>query len=209
MVMAMPDLIAPLRREAGIFLRYSRSRPRFGLHLAIDAILSIVIVLAAFQFFTFISNRESADSLKISGAIAMSGGQLVSFLHHEKLSAYWVGPETDTKYTLIATTPGEVTITYFPKNADIAQLGSGSLVVQTHRRVSASDTEAYAQDVSGLGSFLLNQGSEGNAIHYNPATPTRVILTFKDKFEAVTIIDPTPQASLTLAMKPGVIRKIA
>lgn len=207
--MAMPDLVAPMRREVGILLRYSRSRPRFGLNLAMDAILSIAIVLAAFHFFTAASGRESADSLKISGAIAMSGGELVSFLHHEKLSAYWVGPKDGSKYTLIATTPGEVTITYFPKNADISQLGSGSLVVQTHHHISASATEAYAQDVSGPGSFLLNQGSEGNAIHYNPATPTRVTLTFKDKYEAVTIFDSTPQASLTLAMKPGVIAKIA
>lgn len=208
MVTVMPDLFGPVRREAGILLRYSRSRPRFGLHLAMDAVLSVAIVLIAFHFFTSTSDRESADTLKRSGVVAMSGGELVSFLRHEKLNAYWAGPKPGTKYTLIATTPGEVTITYFPKKADISQLEAGSLVIQTHQHLTASEAESYAQDVSGPGNFLLNQGSSGNAIHYNPATPTRVTLTFKDHFEAVTIFNSTPQVSLTLAMKPGVIQKI-
>lgn len=207
-MMAMPDLVAPMRREAGVFLRYSRSRPRFRLHLAIDAILSIALVLVVFHFAGGVSRRESADTLKLSGAIAMSGAELSSFIHRENLSAYWAGPAPDAKYTLIATSPGEVTITYFPKNADISQLGSGSLVVQTHGHFSSNDAEAYAQDVSGPGSFLLNQGSEGSAIHYNPDTPTRVTLTFHKHFEVVTIFNSTPQASLTLAMKPGAIQKI-
>ena len=206
--MATPQLVVPMRREIGVLRRYSRSRPRFGLNLALDAIVSVVIVLAAFHFFTSASDRENADSLKISGAVAMSAEELVSFLHHEKLSAYWVGSKVATKYTLIATTPGEVTITYFPKNADISQLGTGSLAVQTDHRVSASETEAYAQYLAGPGGFLLNQGSEGNVIHYNPENPTQVTLTFKGKYEAVTIFDSTPQASLTLAMKPGAIQKI-
>ncbi len=209
MVMAMPDLVSPMRREAGVFLRYSRSRPRFRLHLAIDAIVSVAFVLIVFHLAGGVSQRENADTLKLSGVIAMNGGELSSFIHHENLSAYWAGPTPDAKYTLIATTPGEVTITYFPKDADISQLGTSSLVVQTHRHFSSHDAEAYAQDVSGPGSFLLNQGSEGRAIHYNPATPTRVTLTFNDHFEVVTIFNSTPQASLTLAMKPGAIKKIA
>ncbi len=207
--MVMLDLVAPIRREVRFLLRYSRSRPRFKLHLAIDAILSIALVLAVFQIATASSRSESTDSLRLSGAVAMNGGELEKFIKQEKLSAYWAGSNSDAKYTLIATTPGEVTITYFPKNAEISRLGASSLIIQTHSHFSANDVESYAQDVSGSGSFLLNQGTEGNAIHYNPATPTRVTLTFKNRFEAVTIFNPTPQASLSLAMEPGVIQKIA
>jgi len=209
MVMIVSNLIAPIKKEARYLLRYSRSRPRFKLRLAIDAILSIALALAVFQIATASTRSESADSLRLSGAVSMSGGELAKFIKHEKLTAYWAGPDSGAKYTLIATTPGEVTITYFPKKADITRLSASSLIIQTHLHFSASDVESYAQDVSRPGSFLLNQGAEGNAIHYNPATPTQVTLTFKNRFEVVTIFNPTPQASLTLAMKPGVIQKIA
>ena len=206
--MEMPDLFAPVKREAGNYLRYVRSRSRLGLHLVLDAILSITIVLSAFHFFMDGSDSANADTLKLSGATAMSGGELVSFLHHEKLTAYWAGPRDGAKYTVIATTPGEVTITYFPRNADITQLRTSSLVIQTQHFFSASDTGVYAEDISGPGDLLLNQGSDGNAIYYDPATPTRATLTFKNHVETVTIFNPTPQASLSLAMRPGVIQQI-
>lgn len=200
------DLVDPIKREADMLLRYSRSRPRFKINLAIDAILSVALVLLVFQFLA--SRNEARDPLRLSGVVAMSANDLTKLVAHEKLSAYWIGPEPDSKYTLIATNPGEVTITYFPKKADISQPDQSTLVVQTHSHFSADAVEAYAEDVSGPGSFLMNQGSEGTAIHYNPATPTRVTLTFEHRTEAVTIFNPTPQASLTLAMKPGAIQRI-
>lgn len=209
MVIVMPHLVAPIKREARFLLHYSRTRPRFKLHLAIDALLSIALALAAFHIVTAPSRQNVTDQLRISGAVAFTAEGLVKFIKEERLSAYWAGPTQADKYTVVATTPGEVTITYFPKNADIANASAAWLVVQTHSHFSASEAQAYSQDVSGVGSFLLNQGQEGNAIHYNPATPTRVTITFKKQFAAVTIFDSTPEASLTLAMKPGAIQKIS
>src|SRR5512141_1031159 len=119
MAIVMPALLAPIRQEATHLLRYSRSRPHFKLNLAMDAVLSMALVFAIFQFSTATSRHDVADALKYSGAVAFSSTELRDFVKEEHLVAYWAGPSNDDKYTLIANTPGEVTISYFPKNADI------------------------------------------------------------------------------------------
>ena len=209
MAIVMPSLIAPLRKEASDLLRYSRSRPRFRLHLAVDAILSMALVFAVFQIATASSRHNISDALKNSGAVAFSAKELRDFVKEEHLVAYWTGPISADKYTIIATTPGEVTISYFAKNADIRKVGTSDLVVQTHSHFTAGDAQAYSQDVSGPGSFQMNQGATGNAIEYNPAMPYKVLVTIKNQNSTVTIYNSTPEASLTLAMKPGAIQKIA
>lgn len=209
MAIVMPSLLAPIRQEASHLLRYSRSRPRYKLHLAVDAILSMALVFAVFQISTASSRHNISDTLKISGAVAFSAPDLRAFIKEEHLSAYWAGASDNDKYTLIATAPGEVTISYFPKNADIRKVDTSILVVQTHNHFTASDAQAYSQEISGPGSFQMNQGATGNIIEYNPATPSRVLVTIKNQNSTVTIYNSTPEAALTLAMKPGTIQKIA
>ncbi len=208
MAMVMPSLIAPIKKEATHLLHYSRSRPRFKLHLAVDAVLSMALVFAVFQIATATSRHNVSDALKSSGAVAFSASELRDFIKEEKLVAYWTGSNSAEKYTLIATTPGEVTISYFPKNADIREVDSSILVVQTHNHFTASEAQAYSRDVSGPGSFQMNQGATGNVIEYNPARPNRVLVTMTNQNSTVTIYNSVPEASLTLAMKPGAIQKI-
>lgn len=209
MAIVMPTLLAPIKQEASYLLRYSRSHPRFKLHLAVDAILSMALVFAGFQITTASSRHNISDALKNSGAVAFSAPDLRAFIKEEHLSAFWVGSNADDKYTLIASTPGEVTISYYPKNADIHKVDTSILVVQTHSHFTASDAQAYSRDISGAGSFQMNQGATGNIIEYNPATPSKVLVTIKNQNSTVTIYNSTPEAALTLAMKPGAIQKIA
>lgn len=209
MVMVMPNVVAPIKKKASFLLRDGRSRPHFILSLAVDAILSVALVLASFHFATGSSRHNLSVALKNSGAVAFSATELQRLVKDEKLVAYWEGPISDDKYTIIATTPGEVTVSYFPKNADIHRIDPSLLVVQTHSNFTTGDAGAYALNVSGPGSFLMSQGAEGNSIQYNPATPNRVTVTIKNKNTAVTLFDSVPEAALTLAMKPGVVRKIS
>lgn len=209
MAIVMPALIAPLKKEAAFLLRYGRSRPRFKTHLAIDAFLSMALVFALFQVVSAPSRHELSDALKNSGAVAFSASDLQKFVHEENLTAFWTGPRSDYKYTVVATTPGEVTISYFPQNADIHRVDASVLVVQTHSHFSADEAHVYSQNVSGSGSFLMNQGATGNAIQYNPANPYRAMVTIKNKYSTVTIFNSVPEAALTLAMKPGAVEKVS
>lgn len=208
MAMVMPNLLAPIKKEVSYLRHYSRSRPRFKLHLAVDAVLSMVLVFAVFEIATANSRHNLTDTLKSSGAVAFSAKELRDFVREEKLVAYWAGPNSADKYTLISTTAGEVTISYFPKNADIGKVDASTLVVQTHNHFTANEAQAYSRDVAGPGSFQMSQGESGNSIEYNPATPYRVLVTIKNQNSTVTIYNSVPQASLTLAMKPGVIQKV-
>lgn len=209
MAIMMPAFMTPLKKEAAFLLRYSRSRPRFKIHLAIDAILSTALVFAAFQLATASSRHDLSDALKKSGAVAFSAEGLQDFVKEENLAAFWAGPRADYKYTVIATTPGEVTISYFPLKADIHRVNASVFVVQTHNHFSAGEAQVYTQNVSGPGSFLMNQGSTGNAIQYNPANPYKVMINIKNKYSTVTIFNSVPEAALTLAMKPGVVQKVS
>lgn len=208
MAMVMPSLLAPIQREAKHLLHYSRSRPRFKLHLAVDAVLSMALVFTVFQIATANSRHNFTDTLKSSGAVAFSAKELRDYVREEKLVAYWVGPNSSDKYTLIATTPGEVTISYFAKDADIGKVGMSLLAVQTHNHFNANEAHTYSREIAGPGSFQMSQGESGNSIEYNPAIPYKALVTIKDQNATVTIFNSVPQASLTLAMKSGVIQKV-
>lgn len=208
MALVMPSLLAPMQKEARRLIRYSRSRRRFRLHLAVDAVLSMVLVFTVFHIATANSRHNLTDTLKSSGAVAFSAKELRDFVKEEKLVAYWAGSNSADKYTLIATTAGEVTISYFPKDADISKVDASILVVQTHNHFTANEAQAYSRDVAGPGSFQMSQGESGNSIEYNPATPYKAMVTIKNQNSTVTIFNSVLQASLTLAMKPGVIQKV-
>lgn len=203
----MSTLVTPRKREA--VLRYSRSRPRLTLHLAVDAVLSMAIVFAVFQLVTAPSRHEISDALRNSGAVAFTAKDLQKFIKEENLAAFWAGPQPHYKYTVIATTPGEVTISYFPQKADIHNGDASVLVVQTHNHFSADEAQVYSENVSGPGSFLMNQGATGNAIQYNPANPYRVMVTIKNQNSTVTIFNSVKEAALSLAMKPGAVQKVS
>lgn len=145
----------------------------------------------------------------MAGAIALSEGELVNLVKRENLIAYWAGPKSVDKYTLIATSPGEVTVSYVLKNAEINATTQSELVIQTHVHFTAHEEHTYAEDIVGGHDFLINPGVVGAAVHYNPATPTRVLIAFQNPYAVVTIINPVPDASLKLAMAPGAIRQIS
>lgn len=207
--MVMPDFVAPLKREATSWIGYGRSHPRFTVKIAIDAIVSMALVVGAFQLASAPSRHRLSNELKSSGAVAFSAKDLEKFVKDQNLTAYWAGPQGQYKYTIIATTPGEVTISYFPKNADIAKVDASVFIVQTDAQSSADRAQAYSQDLPRLGSFLVNQGATGNAIDYNPATPTSVTVSIKNQSSTVTIFSSVPQVALALAMKPGAVQKVS
>ena len=209
MAIMMPSPTAPLKKEVAFLIQYGRSRPRFKTHLAIDAVLSMAIAFTVFQLITGPSRHDLSNDLKISGAVVFSAQDLQRFIQEENLAAFWVGSRSGYKYTVVATTPGEVTISYFPVNADIHRVDASVLVVQTHNHFSADEAQTYSQGVSGPGSFLVNQGVTGNAIEYNPANPYRATVTIKNKYSSVTIFNSVPQAALALAMKPGAVQRVS
>ena len=74
----------------------------------------MALVIAVFQIATGPSRHNVSDALKNSGVVAFSAIELEKFVKEEGLVAYWAGPNVADKYTVIATTPGEVTIFLLP-----------------------------------------------------------------------------------------------
>jgi hypothetical protein len=95
MAMVAPNFVAPVKREATLWVRYGRSH-HFTFKLAIDAILSTALVFGAFQLATVATRQSLSSSLKNSGAVAFSAKDLEKFIKDENLTAYWAGPKGNT-----------------------------------------------------------------------------------------------------------------
>lgn len=194
-----------LREEELFFFRYNPAHPRFKWHLAIDATFAVVLVLGGIQFGSQSARDNAAEIRKMSGGVALSASELINLVHHEKINAYWIGPVVGDKYTLVATNPGIIVISYIPNGQDIYNLHQKDLVVQTNVHYQDNEARVFAEDVVGGVNFVVNQG---NAIYYNTIWPEIVAVAIKGTHDVVKIFDPIEQASLTLAMNPDKLQKV-
>lgn len=194
-----------LRDEGLFFFRYSRAHPRFKWYLAIDAVIAVLLVVIGIQVGTQSTREEVAETRKMSGGVALSASELINLVHHEKINAYWIGPVDGNTYTLVATNPDAILISYIPKGEDIPNFHQKDLVVQTNVLKGESEAKMFADSQVGGVDFIVNQG---NAIHYNAVRPDVVSISIKGTSSVVQIFDPIEQASLTLAMNPYKLQKV-
>lgn len=120
-----------LGRERVVFSNYTRSHPHFLRYLVLDALLSSALVFGTYQY-TFATPSPAVFSLENSGAVAMSSADLRRVVHGGKYVAYWLGPKSGYKYTVIATRKDEVIVSYLPIGSDINRANDVRLTVKTY-----------------------------------------------------------------------------
>jgi hypothetical protein len=204
-----PQIFTATKKEASFFREYARTRPRFKLHVAVDALLALVIVAGTYQFYAVPQRHQRLENMKLSGTVAFTERELIEFVKDEHLVAYWAGPHRDSKYTLIATEPGEVTVSYVPISRAAAGSNQGDLVIQTHINFTPGEAEKYSEEVLGGSNLTVNEGENGGVVHYNFLTPTTAVVVFSKPLSTVSIFDPMPKRSINLASMAGVIRRIS
>lgn len=206
---AMSRIFAPLRREASFLSQKGHSALRFKLDLTISLLLVVCFVFGGFELAGATQRKVAPELFALSGAVALSESELVALVKEKGLIAYWAGSKSGSKYTLIATRPGEVIVSYFAKNSDIGISNQAGLIVKTNVPLATQKTQAYSDDAIGGKNFLLSSDTEQDAIEYNSSTPTKIVKNFKDTSADVTIIDSTPGTALTYALTVGAIRRIS
>lgn len=118
-------------KERVIFSNYNRAHPHFLRYLVLDALFSVVLVFSAFQYSS--ANPDvNPPSLQNSGAVALTSTQLTKVVEDSRFVAYWLGPISGYKYTLITTRKGEVIVSYFPSGSDMAKVNEVRLTVTTY-----------------------------------------------------------------------------
>lgn len=98
--------------------------------IALVGLLSAAAVAGAF-FMSQGGIQKNKIVAQRSGALTLSANELVALVKSEKLVAYWLGPISGSKYTLVATDNGIVTITYLSGGSGIENPFQNNLVFET------------------------------------------------------------------------------
>lgn len=179
-------------------------RPRLILH-ALTAIASMVVVLAFSNYVASTENYVRVKRLSVSGAIALSESELKETIAREGLRAFWVGPLPNTRYALIATEFGEVSISYLSTGSDLGIARENQLVIQTHTGFRRQQYVTSFHRLGGDASDAHMKNGHGDEIHFIPTMDNRVVMSLKDGSATVTIYDPIPFAALSFARRLEVI----
>lgn len=103
---------------------------RLKWYVALVASLSIASAIGALVISNNI-NHENLRRVQISGGVTLSATELVDLVKLGKLVAYWLGPISGSKYTLVATGNGVVTITYLSGGSGIDNPFQNNLAFET------------------------------------------------------------------------------
>jgi hypothetical protein len=174
MLAAVRFIFAWLSRERVVFSNYNRSHPHFLRYLVLDALLSSALVFSVYQYSSAASS-STTFSLEHSGAVALSSADLTNIVRTGNYVAYWLGPKSGYKYTLIVTRKDEVIVSYLPKGSNIDSANQVRLTVKT-----------YA-DPSKVKSPLCSRGESNSADSNGACTNPTTFNTDSMKEETIAI----------------------
>jgi hypothetical protein len=176
-------------KEHAALARYERSRPHFLWYLAFDAVISIAVVIGAFQF--VVASSADTQSVVPLGVAPVSAADLVGNAISRNMDAFWLGPVSGYKYTLDVQESGIVDIFYWPRTSENFDGKAFLYEVKTYERqdVWTAHTHPIKANVDTT-TILVNKNV---SIRINKTSMKGVIATFADKPEIVAIAYPKPQ----------------
>lgn len=164
-------LFAFARKEHEFVARYSRLHPHFRRNVFMDALISSVLVIVLFGEINHVSEYKRVDNLLRVGGVSMAADELVSYVKHENIAAYWLGPLSGYKYTIICTNRQEIIVSYVPQGVSLNHPDRFNLTVETYSRTLQSETQTMSNLSSDRDDFITSNGT--------------VITTFTDRPQLV------------------------
>ena len=168
----MPKEQSTLRRlatrERTLRKRYHRSHPHFKRNIAVDAVVSCLLVIILFGEINHVSENSRLQTLLRSGAIAMSTEQLVDHVKSQGFDAYWFGPIAGYKYTIICTNRNEIIVSYVPQGVSLNTPDRYNLTVETYSKSISSETPSKSNVSSDKDDFLTSNGAVSSIYSDHP-----------------------------------------
>jgi hypothetical protein len=163
-----------------------RWRLGFLLFLAVDALLSMMLVVGIFQF---LHHREFSAhhrrELEHAGVLSMNYRQLFNHIGDERRTVYWLGPITGARYTVDDLTPHQVTVTYIRINENLYDADQIKRTVQTFENMHEFQRfEGAFMDTSRLVEVTTNLDRK---VVYDSRVLNTEIVTFPDAPEVVVV----------------------
>jgi len=142
---------------------------------------------------------------KTSGGVALTEIELINVVEQLKSTVYWVGPLKDARYTINATTPGQIYVRYLPNGNGVNDLSAKYRVIATYSEPNAYESTAAAGNEANGVSFFT---PEGSVVHYNKSVQNNVYVAYKDIAYQIEIFDPLNSEALNLATAPNQVQLI-
>lgn len=188
------------KKEETIVYRYNRAYPHFKWFLALDAVLSIALVLGGVAFASQTSQTSQSsrvNQLTRVGTVAMSSIEFSNHIKVEGILAYWLGPISGYKHTYVHNSPFVISMTYWPQDSNINIMSQSKLSVATYDNLASySNTMHPLEDPNTARLVTAN----GFTVRFNEGNTAQEIVTFKGRSEIVVVSYPTRQL-VTILMK--------
>lgn len=198
---SIPD--APLvgREPTNSNLKKRGSRKR---RILLSSFIGIVaLVFVSFYFGTHF--KQTNDSQKMQGTVALSERGLRNLVKAQHLTVYWTGPVAGDKYTLFIPKTGAAVVRYMPPGSNITDVAPTYRLVATYVIKDAFlVTKASALVTANLGFVNI----DGHAVYYVRTRSTNVFVGLEGKDIQLEIFDPGPGQALALALFKGQIQQI-
>jgi len=181
-------------KRALALIRSEGNRHRLRWFIAFVAVLSVASATGALA----ISNGNS-HSLSLlaqrSGAQALSASELVNLVKEQKLVAYWLGPVSGSKYTLVASGNGLVTITYLSDGAGIDNPFQNNLVIETASNGNLKGAlVAPSTEIDNAKVGIVT----GNTFSYDKYIMDHMTVQLKEKQRQVLVFYPQLHSALSM-----------
>lgn len=151
------------------------------------------------------SNSSRVDVEKISGKIALTETELIELSSEINQPIYWVGPDTESTYTLTIAEGEQAYVKYLPAGVLPGEGDTALRIIATYLR---QDAFAVTQAAANNPGAVSLSNSQGGAIYYNSATPNNVYLAYPGQNFQIEIFDPIPGAALEFALTPDKISRV-
>lgn len=194
-----------MRTQGRSYWRYDRLHPHFTRSLAIVALLSVISVTGAVTLATANSNATRQDLIRRSGAQTLTTVELTDLIVNEKLVAYWLGPISGSRYTIVATQAGIVTISYFSGGHGIDVANQRNLVIKTVTNIASKGALlAYNSEVNNAQDSTVT----GNTFSYNVFLLDHMTVQIQGSGYHVHVFYPQTRSALTMQTDAEAMLKI-
>lgn len=190
MIALIRRLLRFIKKDQRLLTNYQRSHPHFFGYIALDAVLSVALVVGAYQLVGV--DSSTAEKLLHMGTTVVTSDELIKHAKDDDVDAFWLGPVSGYQYSLNHEVTGIADLFYWPISSGNRDVKVFLYEVKTYKNQEVWDDHTHTiLATADTKTIVINKDL---SIRINPSSMKGVIATYGDKPEIVAIAYPTPQS---------------
>lgn len=179
---------------------------KFAIRVVIASALTASLLTGGVAYFVVsVTGSQISEAGATLGQIALTEAQLRDQVISKKLTAYWVGPVPNAKYSLISNANGQVFVRYLLDGKGLEDTNATYRVIATYPQTDAFSITKAAGNQPNAISFTNVDGAQ---VFYSKSYAANVYVAYPDVPYEIEIFDPKDGGALSLATTAGTIQKI-